>query len=392
MSTICEIRPSKIGKVQIVDNQSVSVGSRKILKLSDCNPQLKSAKLPVLEKFGVANKIGKGGSVIDKLKIFKDFNMRVILESNAVEVYSNCSKCKIKFKEINNCLVCIKCAREKELARHAEIGYMGVGSDYNTSDTSFMPFRFTGQDSARYHKTLLKSSSNYSLYSKNSNIKNLQRYNDQYKGKKVPKFAIVIAIDLFCKIKQYRIFRNNGKRGVIGGCLIQACLGLGIPRTPREIAALLNIEEKFLSQGNGIIEEMSEIGRVELIYKDPLRGYIEQFLVSLEIDEKHADFLVELIQKANSKKITENKDCRPTTKCAGAIYFLSERLRLEVTMEDISKVCDVTRNTFDKYYKLLHKKGNLLRNVFKKHRIPMDKKWKRVSCNTEKLKNETTIK
>ena len=384
MSTLCEIRPSKIGHIQIVDSQIVSIGSRKILKLSDYKSPSKSATLPILEKFGVSDKFSKKSSAMEKLAIFKDFNRRAVCEVKVFESYTRCSECKIELKEINNRLVCIECSREKDLARHAEIGYLGVGSDYNTSDTSFMPFRFTGQDSARYHKTLLKSSSNYSLYSKNSNIKNLQRYNDQYKGKKVPKFAIIIAIDLFCKIKQYRIFRNNGKRGVIGGCLIQACLGLGIPRTPREISALLNIEEKFLSQGNGIIEEMSEIGRIELIYKDPLRGYIDQFLDSLEIDEKHTDFLVELITKANSKKITENKDCRPTTKCAGAIYFLSERIKLGVSGEDISRVCDVTRNTFDKYYKLLHKKEGLLRNVFKKYRMPMNKKWRRVPCNTKK--------
>lgn len=308
-------------------------------------------------------------------------NMGLESKSIAAKNSMTCNVCDNRYVIISETrLLCKKCGEEKSVdtGRSGDTYY--ENSDYNTSSNSFMPFRFVGSGSRKYHKSLLGSSSDYSIYSKNINKKEMYQCNDQYIGKKVPKIALNMAVELFVQIKKYsdNIYRNHGKRGLMGACLYYSCIALGISKTTRDIAAIMCVEDKFQSQGDRIIREMNELGIVNIVTKlNPINDYVIQYFYSLHIDMKYKQFVIDLIDKAEAKKLHIFNDSRPSTKCAGSIYMLTMRVQgLNVSPDDIARECSISKTTFKRYYKLLYDNHIKLKNVFKKHKIPMCRKWR----------------
>ncbi len=278
----------------------------------------------------------------------------------------------------NGCQGCGKQKDSTEFTEESNGFCRSTNLNHNTSSSAFMPFRFVGTGAGKYQKSLLKTSSDYTVYRKNINTKEFYRYNNQFNGRKVPKSALNLAIEKFTTIKKSgKIFRNFGKRGVMGACLTYACIELGITKPPRDIAAIMDIEEKFLSQGDRIVREMHENGVLNIITKTrPIEDHIKQYFCALEIDEKYKCFVSDLIQRAEDKKLHIMNDSRPTTKCAGAIFMLTVRLKLNITQDQIADECSISKTTFKRYYRMLYLHHNKLRKIFIKHKIPMPKEWR----------------
>jgi transcription initiation factor TFIIIB Brf1 subunit/transcription initiation factor TFIIB len=253
--------------------------------------------------------------------------------------------------------------------------------DHNTAKNSFMSFKVVGKNAYGYQRSLLKTCSNYKAYSKNTNKKDLHNYVFQYEGKKIPKDVIDLAVEMFTKIKDANyVFRGNGKLGVLGSCLFYANVIKGITKTPREIAAIMKIEERFLSSGDRILQDLNEIGVIKIPTNfDPLRHYIHQYFPALGIPNKYENFIVDLIYRAEAKNIHIQNDSRMTTKCVGAIYLLTTRVSSlkHITKEDIVRECSkISKSTFIRYFNLLHENQLKVRHIFKKHGIKMPLEWK----------------
>ena len=328
-----------------------------------------------------------------------DLEASIMIPRDEIVVkYNRCPKCEIETQVSDGIICCSQCGYTKIIINHASNYYSSsLDMDHNTSQDSFMSFKVVGKNAYGLQKSLLKTCSNYKAFSKNTNKKDLHNFVFQYEGKKIPKNAIDLAIELFTKIKEAGyVFRGNGKRGVLGSCLFYSCVMKGITKTPREISSVMKIEERFLSSGDRVLQKLNELGVIEIPTNfDPLRHYIHQYFPALKIPPMYEEFIVALIQRAESKNIHIKNDSRMTTKCVGAIYLLTTRVKSlnHITKEDIVKECSkISKSTFNRYYTLLVENHKKIKHVFKKYGIMMPDNWKDGYVDAEKVPSETIVK
>ena len=311
-----------------------------------------------------------------------DLESKVVLDNESEYKYTICPKCNTEGTLNDGCVFCVSCGLETSIVDDSNKYNFSLEKDHNTSDNSFMSFNFVGKNSYCYQRSFLKTCANYSSFRRNNNRKDMYNYNYQYEGKKIPKNAIKLAIELFSKIKEKNyVFRGNGKKGVLGACLFYACVMNNITKTPREISSVMEIEERFLSHGNRKVQELNEKGVicVPTILR-PFKDYLDQYFPALNIDIKYKQFVVDLINRAEKKNLHIKNDSRTTTKCIGSIYMLINRVKElnGINKDHIVKECDISKSTFIRYYNLLLINYKKLKPVFKKHRIPMPNNWKNV--------------
>lgn len=289
-----------------------------------------------------------------------------------------CEKCNISCKSLDGVIYCELCGMEDKI----DLDNITFNSEnnHNTNNNSFMTFNFIGKNSYCYQRSFLKTCANYSSFRKNNNRKDMYNYNYKYEGNKLPKNVIKLAIELFSTIKDNKyVYRGNGKKGIIGACLFYACVINKITKTPREISSILGIEERFLSQGDRTIQELNEKGIINIpTILRPLDDYLNQYFALLKIDMKYKSFIIDIINRIDSKNIHIVNDSRTTTKAIGAIYLLITRIKKynNINKETIVTECKISKSTFIRYYNLLIKNYIIIKPVFKKHKIPMPNNWK----------------
>lgn len=310
-----------------------------------------------------------------------DLEVQVNLGNEKVPSFTICAKCNMEGQINDGSVCCVSCGLETLIVDDTNKFSFTVDQDHNTSDNSFMSFNFIGKNSYCYQRSFLKTCANYSSFRKNNNRKDLYNYNYQYEGKKIPKNAIKLAIELFSKIKENNyVYRGNGKKGVLGACLFYACVMNHITKTPREIASVMEIEERFLSQGDRTVQELNEKGVISIpTILRPLTDYLDQYFPALDIPLKYRQFIIDIVERAEKKNIHILNDSRTTTKCIGAIFLLINRVKdlKKITKDQIVKECNISKSTFIRYYNLLLMNYKILKPVFKKHRIPMPASWKK---------------
>jgi transcription initiation factor TFIIIB Brf1 subunit/transcription initiation factor TFIIB len=328
----------------------------------------------------------------DKIKnIYNSLN-KTSLNDNDLEIkldipdnskllkFNICPKCNVEGKVTDGSIQCIECGLVMPVFDDLNNFSYSVEKDHNTSDNSFMSFNFIGKNSYCYQRSFLKTCANYSSFRKNNNRKDLYNYNYQYEGKKIPKNVIKLAIELFSTIKEHNyVFRGNGKKGVMGACLFYSCVINNVTKTPREISSIMEIEERFLSQGDRIIHELNEKGVISIpTILRPLNDYLDQYFPALGIPNIYKQFVIDLINKAEKKNIHIQNDSRTTTKSIGAIYLLTMRIKelRYITKDQIVKECNISKSTFIRYYNLLIANYKIIKPVFKKHKIPQPNSWK----------------
>jgi transcription initiation factor TFIIIB Brf1 subunit/transcription initiation factor TFIIB len=345
-----------------------------------------------------AKSASMGDSVNDNYCIMKNIlcndtpsiNLETQLNlTDKVVNYTMCTVCKVDCVITDGIIQCLKCGLESEIIDDTNKFSFSIENDHNISSNSFMSFNIIGKNSYCYQRSFLKSCANYASFRKNNNRKDMYDYNYQHDGKKIPKNAIKLAIELFSKIKEKNyVYRGNGKKGVLGACLFYACVIHNITKTPREIASVMEIEERFLSHGDRIVQELNEAGVISIpTILRPLRDYIDQYFPALKIPNKYKQFVIDLIERAERKNIHIKNDSRTTTKCIGAIFLLINRIKSlkHITKDIIVKECSISKSTFVRYYNLLLINFTILKPVFKKHRIPQPNSWRSKKPTKKKI-------
>lgn len=308
-------------------------------------------------------------------------NLEVSIDMTSPDENSICPDCQIETYVSDGVLCCSQCGYTKIMMNHISNNYIAsLDTDHNTAKNSFMSFKVVGKNAYGYQRSLLKTCSNYKAFSKNTNKKDLHNFVFQYEGNKIPKNVIDLAVEIFSKIKDAGyVFRGNGKRGVTGACLFYSCVMKGITKTPREIASVMKIEERFLSSGDRDLQELNELGIIKIPTSfDPLIHYIHQYFPALKIPDIYENFIVDIITRAEQKNIHIRNDSRMTTKCVGAIYLLTTRIPSlkHITKEDIVRECSkISKSTFLRYYNLLCDNHKKIKHIFKRHRIKMPLEW-----------------
>jgi hypothetical protein len=310
-----------------------------------------------------------------------------------------CNTCLMPYKILDECLICEKCGIEKVIESEidTENYNMCLESNYNSNSDSYVSFSFKGKGSYGYQKALLIACSDYTAITHKEVLKELMNIIDQYEGNKLPKNIINLAIDLYFtikskaneyfsaiygenNIKKKLILRGKGKLGMYADCLYYACIMENLSRTPREIANIVNIEEKYMSAADKKIQEFYELGLIDLpINIRLIDDYINRYFPLLGIPMKYKDFIIYLINRAEQKYIHINNESRISTKCIGAIYLLCQRIPelKHITREIIAQNCKISKSTCNKYYQLLISNWKYIKKAFKKYRIPQPIEWKK---------------
>ena len=309
-----------------------------------------------------------------------NLEVQMDLDSDKIIKYNICPKCNIEGTMSDGSVFCPECGLETLIIDDNNKFSFSSEKDHNVSSNSYISFNFIGPNSYGYQRSFLKTCANYSSFRRNNNRKDMYNYNYQYEGKKIPKNAIKLAIELFSKIKEKNyVFRGNGKKGVLGACLFYACVMNNITKTPREIASVMEIEERFLSHGDRVVQELNEKGVISIpTTLRPLNDYLDQFFPALNIPDKYKAFVIDVIERAEKKNIHIMNDSRTTTKCIGAIFLITNRVKelRHITKDIIVKECNISKSTFIRYYNLLLENYKMLKPIFKKHRIPMPTEWR----------------
>lgn len=357
-----------------------------------CEPQPDLKEIDVQDEWAsLFDDISTNKPVVNNIKkLYNDTNvdLEIRLELSDAEriKYTICKKCNIEGIKREGVIECPSCGLVKTIVDDNDKFSYSLERDHNVSTNSFMSFNIVGKNSYCYQRSFLKTCANYPSFRKNNNRKDLCNYNYQHEGKKIPKNAVKTALEMFSTIKEHNyVFRGNGKKGVLGACLFYACVIHHITKTPREIASVMQIEERFLSHGDRIAQEMNEKGIINIpTILRPIKDYLDQYFPALKLPDKYKSFVLNLIDRAEKKNIHVIHDSRTTTKCIGAIYMLSTRVKSlkYITKDIIVKECSISKSTFIRYYNLLASHHEILKPVFKKHKIPMPSSWRTIEVIT----------
>lgn len=311
---------------------------------------------------------------LSKINEIPDFSDNLKIE------FKKCPKCNIEYLLDNNMMYCKICGSEKDLNTDNNNFSMSYSTTYNTSDNSFVSFKFIGKGSYAFHKSFLKTCANYSKYSHNNIIRELNNLVYQHNGNKIPKNIILLAAEMYNKIRFYgKVFRGDSKKGVMVACVYYACRINKITKTPRYLCTLTKTPDKYLSQGERILQDYIERRLLEIPkLDDPKIDYLSQYFEALKLPKKYKKFTIELIYRAEEKSLHIIKDSRDTTKCAGTIYMLCSRVpELKyITKEKIEENCDVSKTTFLRYYNLLCDNYKKIKKIFIRYEIPMPNAWR----------------
>ncbi len=374
----------------MIDNTDIDCqklfSEMKLTDVYDYNTNFDSKKIQINEITEINNKENNISNntkqINDDTLVIDNIDNNENNNTNIGKKYNICPECQIPCKINDIFLICEQCGWQREYDCHTHDNYsLSIESNYNTTNNSFMTFNIIGTNSYYYNRSLLKTCADYTSYRANSNKKDIINKIYQYEGNKPPLNVINETADLFDKIKQAGyVYRGDGKLGVIGACLYYISIKNNLTRSPKEVAKIMGIEERFLSQGDRILQELAELNVIEIPtnYK-PLNDYLNTFLPCLYIPEKYKYFIIDIIERAERKHLHIGHECRLTTKIVGVIYILTLRVPelKHIKKDTISAECNnISKSTFIKYATLIFDNYKLMKKPFRKWKIPMPVEWR----------------
>lgn len=300
-------------------------------------------------------------------------------ELQCAEDWNTCPDCNIRMQPMENSYQCAQCGRNTEVLEQGNEFSVSIIDNYNSNDSCSHSINIVGKDSYKYHKALLRTSSDYSKIQLNNTNKQLGRCNAQSKEGKLPIIILKEAADLYGRIQGCNIVRRgNGRKGAIGACIYFICNRYNITKKPKEIAMFLGIEESYLSKEDKLLRRLHAEGKIDIpVNHNPKDAYILQYFEALGIDNKYKAFVSALIDRSSNVDMMGENNSRTSTKCAGAIYTLKVQESLKITKSDIVKYCKISKSTFIRYHEFLIQNRRLLSDIFKTHDIKPLKKSKK---------------
>lgn len=279
-------------------------------------------------------------------------------------------------------VVCTSCGHLSENTENTLNESFSVSSNNcNVSSNSSVAIRAVGKGSYRMQKAFFKSIADYSKQRRADLMRMVVKWDDTATRNNIPKVVIRAAVSMFIKINEAkRVYRNEGKKGVLSACLYYACYMNNTTKTPSEIAAFSGIMEKYHSRGDRELHSLCEQGIIEIPTNiDPILHYVKRYMYILSIDPMYMPFVLDIIERAERNFIHIRYNSRNNSKCVGAIWMLINRveeLREKITKEQVEKSCEISKTTFIRYYNdVLRRFPKLLRKSFVQHRIPMEYEW-----------------
>jgi len=172
----------------------------------------------------------------------------------------------------------------------------------------------------------------------------------------IPKIFIDDAMAIHKDISEQKMFRGLNRDGIKAASIYISCRQNGCPRTAHEISEIFNLDKTSATNGcSTALNILHSVGRnidslKQIDYQTTTSGsFIDRYCSKLNVNSE-----LTLLCKFVSDKV-EKKDMildnTPHSVAAGIVYFISQNCNLNITKNDIKKICGVSEVTINKCYK-----------------------------------------
>lgn len=171
----------------------------------------------------------------------------------------------------------------------------------------------------------------------------------------IPKIFIDSAMIIHKDLSEQKMFRGVNRDGMKSASIYIACRLNGCPRTAHEIAEIFKLDKTSATNGCSMavnilhnIERNKEPDQQTVLETTTPSSFIERYCSRLNFTHE-----LTMLAKFIAKKVeTNNTICNntPHSVAAGIIYFIAYTCNLEITKQDVKKVCDVSEVTINKCF------------------------------------------
>jgi transcription initiation factor TFIIIB Brf1 subunit/transcription initiation factor TFIIB len=170
----------------------------------------------------------------------------------------------------------------------------------------------------------------------------------------IPSKVLDDAKVLYKKASEKKISRGENKEGLIASCIYFACLLNKVPRSPKEVARMFNIDLNVLTKGNARFQTLLQIN----VESSEAEDFISRFGSKLNMDYQDVQKCKELAKTLEDLEIVSENS--PTSVAAGALYYYCVNKDIDYNKKQIAEICEVSEVTITKCYKRLTKYKQLL--------------------------------
>jgi transcription initiation factor TFIIIB Brf1 subunit/transcription initiation factor TFIIB len=291
---------------------------------------------------------------------FMEFCNKEINDSKTID-YNICCNIQMMSTE-NGFIACSKCNNTKPIYGDYDLDHVNVCIPQTIA---------VGKKAYQYAKLLHRT--NKCDYDKMRDKYIGDIINRMYNASKI-KLMPDITYDarMMClSIMKVKTYRTKVLREVMAACLYYACIKAGQLRRPKEIASFAGLETDGFSIGDSIVIEMSKKGVVDIKTNiNPAKSYIRLNMQKLGIYKKeHENFAYNIVCTAQKYNIAINS--MSYSKSIGAIYLITEQLYPNLTLDTITKECDIHHNTIRKFTSEVKSYFSYFRNIYIAFKIPL---------------------
>jgi transcription initiation factor TFIIB len=174
----------------------------------------------------------------------------------------------------------------------------------------------------------------------------------------IPKIFIDSAMVIHKDISEQKMFRGMNRDGIKSASIYISCRLNGCPRTAHEIAEIFKLDKASATNGCSMavnilhnIERKMECSQQTDLCNTTPSSFIERYCSKLNINNE-----LTMLSKFIAKKIEDGNiinDNTPNSIASGIIFFISLNCNLNITKQDIKRICGVSEVTINKCYKKL---------------------------------------
>lgn len=290
-----------------------------------------------------------------------------------------CENCGCNMKDAESYYVCENCGQIGEYIQK-EVNINDCKAQYNSNKSG------KGISNGRHntnsntdHKSLALSKIKDHIKMLNANSPNVR----------VPECVISFAIQkIYNSIRSHRVSRCNRKIGIIANCLLVACKHLHIPRTPEEIAQIMQISKTVITNSQTIVLKYIQEHNLFIANENlPEFEFMNRFAEALNLKPIYTNFAIELLNAEQTRCLTVLHNSKLNTRCAGVIFFLLNIYGNKTIQDDIqdiepitskriAEITKVAETTYKKTTNVFHDYYKLFKPTFKRNHMPMPKSWK----------------
>jgi len=198
-------------------------------------------------------------------------------------------------------------------------------------------------------------------------VKELKQKSYDSTKHKIPQYIVEDAVDQFLTISEHKIHRGSVQRGLKWKLIQYKLIENDMIKSSKIIAQIAGLTDKQLSAADALLREYDAEGviKIQCLNVDRTESFIKNYINIFKIESKYGNFISELINEADRKKVHLTNNFKPSTKATGAfILFLSSFPHLEIKKIDVIKESGLTSSTVNRYYNLLIDNIHLLTSVY----------------------------